>query len=159
MKNMDIDPLWRLADVLSLQDAAALIAGYDPNVIDICHNDTDFQQKYVRLYPVEKALVNAVLLGLLKTEKVSGTVYAPARLFDIIDTKGYSKSGNKISMSDTRVKVDDLREWLKGRGFTTGFFPLNQRMRLIFLTQTIRTMPQSWLQLSEHGRQLTQIPS
>lgn len=56
MENMDIDSLWRLADVLFLQDAAALIAGYDPNEIDIRRNDTGFQQNYARLYPVEKAL-------------------------------------------------------------------------------------------------------
>ena len=120
MENMDIDSLWRLADVLSLEDAAALIAGYDPNEIDICRNDTGFQQNYARLYPVEKALRNAVLTGLLEVDSASTDDYTP--MLDAIEALGSWESVNKISMSDTRVKVDDLRKWLEGRGVKTGFF-------------------------------------
>ena len=123
MENMDIDSLWRLADVLSLQDAAALIAGYDPNEIDICRNDTGFQQNYARLYPVEKALRNAVREGLLEADRASTLGdYTPIHMLDEIEAADFGESFNEISMSDTRVKVDDLRRWLEGRGLKTGFF-------------------------------------
>jgi hypothetical protein len=118
MGNKEIDSLWRLADVLSLQDAIALIAGYDPMVVDICYNDNDFQQKFERFYPIEKALKNAILIGQLKAEQPSNGHHGPIKLIDL--EKPLLQ--NEISMSNTRIKVDDLRKWLKGRGFTTGFF-------------------------------------
>lgn len=43
-------------------------------------------------------------------------------MLDEIEAEGYWESVNEISMSDTRVKVDDLRKWLEGRGIKTGFF-------------------------------------
>ena len=52
------------------------------------------------------------------------------------------------------VTVSDINEALKQASFF-----LKQRILLIFLTQTIRTMPQSYLPPSEHGRQLMQILS
>jgi len=121
MEKMDVDPLWCLADVLSLQDAAALIAGYDPNEIDLCHNDTGFQQNYARQYVVEKALRNAVLAGLLEAERASAGAYHHIRMVGD-EPEGYWEPIDEISMSGTRVKVDDLRRWLEGRGFITGFF-------------------------------------
>jgi hypothetical protein len=43
-------------------------------------------------------------------------------MLDETEAEGYWESVNEISMSDTRVKVDDLRKWLEGRGIKTGFF-------------------------------------
>jgi hypothetical protein len=121
MEKMDIDPMWHLADVLSLQDAAALIAGFDPNEIDRCRNDSGFQQNYPRLYPVEKALRNAVRSDLLEPDG-SSTIA-------IVRPPNKSKKSevdfqtiDHPSMSHTRVKVDNLRRWLESRGFKTGFF-------------------------------------
>ena len=121
MLNMDINPLWRLADVLSLQDAAALIAGYDPNEIDICRNDTNFQQNYPSLYPVEKALRNAVRSGLLEPDG-SSTIASFRFPNKSKKSEVDFQTVDYPSMSQTRVKVDDLRKWLEGQGYKTGFF-------------------------------------
>lgn len=116
-----IDPLWHLSDLLTLQIAASLIAGYDPNEVSICRNDTNFDRNYSRLYPVEEALRNAVLSGALDAKKVATGHYTHVRYVDG-ESEGYWDAVDQISLSGTTVKVADLRNWLASRGFKTGFF-------------------------------------
>ena len=117
----NFDPLWYLADSMSLQDAAALIAGYDPNVVDICRKDKNFQEEYSRLYPVEKALVQAIRSGKLEAKILAtGKYYHVQYVGD--HSEGYWEAVDEISLSGTTVTVDDLQKWLKSRGVTSGFF-------------------------------------
>lgn len=130
MEKVDIDPLWHLADVLSLQDAAALIAGYDPQQVEDSRNENVlgdiFTNLYPRLIPVEKALRNAVLSGLLKAEIVRTGVRTSKAFRQALqiyeDNAGHWRPVDEINMSGTRVKVDDLCKWLKDRGFKTRLF-------------------------------------
>lgn len=118
----NIDPLWSLADLLSLQDAAALIAGYDPSDIHISHDDTNFLQNYPRLYPVEKALYNSVLSGSLEVlERVPEVIWVPD-LSDPLSNCGSWETKDRISMTATLVKVEVLKSWLTNKGFKSGFF-------------------------------------
>jgi len=117
----NVDPLWYLADSMSLQDAAALIAGYDPNEIDICRNDSNFQQNYARLYPVEKALICAI-----RSRKLEANIVATGKYFHIRyvgdESEGYWEPVDEIALSGTTVNVDDLKKWLESRGINSGFF-------------------------------------
>lgn len=108
----NIDPLWHLADVLSLRDAIALIAGFDPNEINLCRGDTNFEQSYPRIYTVECALQNAVQVESLQAE-VHYIYY---------DNDGYYNKSDEIDMVKTKVNVNDIRSWLVNRGVGTGFF-------------------------------------
>ena len=130
-----IDPLWHLADSMSAQDAASLIAGYDPNYIDVCRNDTSFQQNYPRLYPVERSLLCAIQSGKLEANIV-GTGGSCRDRYVGDESEGCREPVDKISLSGTVVKVDDLRQWLKGRGFKTGFFFPQAGDTPVFLDKT-----------------------
>ena len=116
-----VDPLWYLADSMTLQDAAALIAGYDPNEIDLCRRDTNFQQNYPRLYPVEKALISAIQSNKLEAKIVATGKYLHVRYVGD-ESEGYWEPVDEISLSGTTVSVDSLKDWLSTRGLTTGFF-------------------------------------
>jgi hypothetical protein len=116
-----IDPLWYLADSLTLQDAAALIAGYDPNDIDICRNDIGFQKNFPRLYPVEKSLITAITSNKLEAKIVATGKYFHVRYVGD-ESEGCWEPVDEISLSGTTVSVENLKKWLFSRGLTTGFF-------------------------------------
>ena len=87
-----IDPLWNLHDELSVDHAAALIAGYDPGSVarsKQANNDGGESQelfergvteaRFPRLYPAHTAVVNAINSGRLKAMlKVSARLYGYA---------------------------------------------------------------------------------
>jgi hypothetical protein len=54
-----IDPFWHLAEAVSLQEAAALIAGYDPHQLTLAVGETDIHPTYPKYYPVIRALRQA----------------------------------------------------------------------------------------------------
>lgn len=69
----EIKPLWNLVDPLSVEDAAALIAGFDPNSIDgsrqfFRNRETNWTdtQGITTVHTAQTALENAVLAGHLK---------------------------------------------------------------------------------------------
>ncbi len=114
MEKMDvnyIDPLWHLADVLSLHDAAALVAGYNPHVVQLKRNDASFQQDFPKIHAIETALGNAVEFGYLKAEAHYVT--------EVGNIYGFS---NQINMLKTQVKSENIRLWLASRGIEVGFF-------------------------------------
>lgn len=94
-----IDPLWHLHDELSVDQAAALIAGYDPGAVARCkllNNDGEESQelfergvtesRFPRLYPAHTAVVNAINSGRLKaTLRFSARQYGYADYLSDID--------------------------------------------------------------------------
>jgi hypothetical protein len=107
-ESKNFDPQWRKAEILSIQNAAALIAGYDPQVVDNCRNDADFEQKFPKISTIENALENAILTGTLKVNAEY-----------IEDPSNFSI---KLSVEKTTVQVDTLRDWAENRGLKTDFF-------------------------------------
>ncbi len=107
-----IAPLWHLADVLALQDAAALIAGYNPSEVALSQGDTNYQKNYPDMYIAESALQNAIQFEILQAEVQ----------YIYHDNDGYFNKSDDIDMMKTKVKVDDIRAWLICRGINTGFF-------------------------------------
>lgn len=109
MESMDY---WRLCDDLSIDEAAHLVIGVDPNEFKVKPLDdlsTMPPETLARLEATTKSLISA-----LRGESVQGVLIAvdgsPAILVDEIDT-------NK-----SRIKVESLRTWLSSRGIRTGFF-------------------------------------
>ncbi len=117
----EIDPLWHLADTLTVREAAALIAGYDPADIAWMNDDLSSNQDWPRQYPAEASLRGAVLSGAIKSKKASTGKYHHIRMVGE-ESEGYWEPLNEISATGTRINVDDLREWLTIRGLRTGFF-------------------------------------
>lgn len=109
----NINPLWRLTDPLTVTQAAALIAGVDPNTVDWKKSDrfyplfkeygygsTDIGRE--KLHEIEiafAALENAVNAGILET-----------------------RHGKTVTWETITVTVADLKAWLESKGFRTGFF-------------------------------------
>jgi len=154
MDNFDyINPLWKLADPLTVEQAASLIAGYDPNVIrynaygGIYFEDENGQTVSMGSHWVQTAfaaLKNAILAGNLKAKIIydSRPIAEAERqtLIDMIECSGYCSPGyeemavddehfhegyfikNSPNWGKSLVAVDELREWLLRKGFSSGFF-------------------------------------
>lgn len=122
---------WRLCDVLSLEDAAVLLAGYNPEEIDRCCNDTNFLQNYPGITPFRSALIGAVKAGTLKArigydahvrqwDEYPGIGWGVAKdAEDGMTTIFFNKNPN---WSQTLIGVEELKRWLTKRGWTSGFF-------------------------------------
>lgn len=148
-----INPLWNLADPLTVYQAAALVAGFDPNVVHFnadntvwLENDTG-QSDSVSASQVATAfaaLSNAIWGAKLKVKVVHdsrpvteidcqsladmdsfGDYLNPG--FELIAaddetfTNGYFVK-NEPNLAKTLISVEELRWWLKSKGFCTGFF-------------------------------------
>jgi hypothetical protein len=144
-----IDPLWNLSEDLSIDDAAALIAGYSPVQISRCKNDTNFDQTFSK-YPIAlKSLTHAVTNGRIKAairysareygyaDAEADQEYYDADFWTVIGST--AEEGEQVSKdkscffkpfpdwSLTTVTRDDLVLWLRSRGITDGFFfPLDK---------------------------------
>lgn len=113
---------WRLCDPLSLEDAAALLAGYDPEEINRQQNDTGFDQNHPFLYTMETSLRNAVLSNRLQVmRRVSTGKYHHIRMAGD-ESEGWWEPVDELSLSGTLVAVDDLKNWLTSMGVDGGFF-------------------------------------
>ncbi len=165
---VEIDPLWRLHDEFTVEQAAALIAGYDPGYIAQCRNDTNFESNYSRLYPARTALINAI-----NAKRLKATIRRNAHLQgwdeDPSDDEGlrpldpedddsrrsykprviYCKSPD---WGKTTVALNDVRAWLATRGLKTGFFFPTATDAPTTLTPAIRAMPPSWRRRFERGK-------
>ncbi len=119
MKEMfGIDPLWHLTEAVSLQEAASLIAGYDPHEIALIIEDSDVLEAYPKYYPVIRALRQAVsskTLEACKTEWVFG--------YD--EDTDYEYNTGILIAEETMVRVDDLKVWLSESNCKFNFFFLS----------------------------------
>jgi len=151
-----IDPLWKLADTLTITQAAALIAEVDPNTVRFnLNDDVYFEDEHGTtdstngrsVKTAYEALKNAIL-----TNKLNAKIIHDSRpidqsdaqeLFDMMDNEGSSSSFDTLSNDDEHVNngyfvknhpnwekscitVDELRTWLLSRGFSTGFLFQNK---------------------------------
>lgn len=123
MNQFEIDPLWLLAEEVSLQDAVALVAGYNPNAVKKWINGSEFHEKFPKYYPVHTAISNAV-----RCEVLNATIRYQTNPYDedvfpegvpdiLLPTESYMMHDDT-----TTIAVSDLRNWLQSRGIITGFF-------------------------------------
>ncbi|MCF1459255.1 MAG: hypothetical protein LPH21_17435 [Shewanella sp.] len=142
--NEEIDPLWHLAEDFSVTDAAALIAEYNPSIVEKCRNDTNFDHDFSRYTIAFKALKHAII-----NEKLQASTRYSAREYGYADQLADSEEWNanflhrrgvtaeddeKFSKDEScfykpfpdwdlsTVSRDDLIRWLESRNYKTGFF-------------------------------------
>lgn len=128
-----IDPNWRLADPLTVEQAASLIAGVDPHWPGVAHMwgkwrpDTDdpiFVEDCMAYRTALAALSGAVRGGALKATCRS---YADAEHTIVVHFAGGSNEVGVIRDREpdwrlTTVTVADLAAWMESKGIRTGFF-------------------------------------
>lgn len=106
---------WRLCDHLNIIQAALLVVGYDPSS-DANYVEGWAPEKRPPGYEAAKtAISNALMRGTIEGDWVKDREYDMNGNFD-----GW-KEGT-IVLSESQVEVYSLRNWLAGRGFTSGFF-------------------------------------
>ena len=102
---------WRLCDELSVDEAALLIAGWDPSAYS---EYADVEGIPVGYQAAKTAISNALQRGAIKGQVV------PLYRYDFDGNR--EKIVHPIDPSNSRIEVDALRTWLAGRGLKTGFF-------------------------------------
>ena len=141
--------LWNIVEDLSIHDAAALVAGYDPTVVKRCECDTYFDSEFSKYLITFKALTNAITNGKLPAAlRYSAREYGYAdavadaeyrEVADDIFCEGMNDAGfankqeGEIVEHDcfykpfpdwhlSTIARDDLVVWLSSRGIRDGFF-------------------------------------
>lgn len=114
----EIDPLWHLAEALSLQEAASLIACYNPSDLFSCIGDNALRENYPKYLPVIRALEHAVRSKTLKARIIWVPEYDEFNNFLL--EPSYETS--EINLAETIIAVEDLKKWLTDRGSKEGFF-------------------------------------
>ena len=140
-----INPFWKLADAFSVEQAAALIAGCDPN--DVHFSDSEYSDVIhafsdgginALVQTTYTALINAInghkLQAKLRYDAepryMAGINSLEERRSrgekDVEEIVGLNDTGYVIApqpnWKESTVDREDLVEWLGGRGFTVGFF-------------------------------------
>jgi hypothetical protein len=111
MESMDY---WRLCDELTVKQAALLIVDEDPSQNDNIEN-WDMARRPIGYEPAKTALIHAILRGDIQ-----------AKLVPLID---HDFNGvpcgdipNSVDINNTILSVFSVKQFLKKRGFTKGFF-------------------------------------
>ncbi|UBQ04885.1 hypothetical protein LCC91_09985 [Tepidimonas taiwanensis] len=109
MEEDDNLALWRLCETLTVQEAACLIAGADPAEVDSVENAGFYKADgtFTRYMAAKTAIFRA-----LEADRLKGKI--------LVDTDGFGVPFNNINQST--VEVESLRDWLRQRGVTNGFF-------------------------------------
>jgi hypothetical protein len=138
----NINPLWRLADPLTVKQAAVLIAGFDPNKVSFradgsayFHSEND-DTSIVWVDTAFAALTNAINGGNLKAKinypaepqfLVWGTNpnYDSSFLHGAVEVR--TEKNNfavfpEPNFDRTLIEVIELKRWLKSSGIQDGFF-------------------------------------
>jgi len=139
-----IDSLWNLAEDFSVDDAAALIAGYNPVIVQRCRTDTSFDANFPR-YPVAlKAITHAITNQRLKASlRYQAREYGYADMMAdmeysdalYVTASGTTAEEDELLSQDhtcfykpfpdwslSTIPRDELVRWLRSRGIRTGFF-------------------------------------
>ncbi len=134
--------LWRIAADLTVEDAAILVSGNDPSAMDgpIIDNEIFLPHKRTTGHPGFLAalagLKSAINRGQLRCHRHYIPHVDPDRFIisrneiaklpdpdDPLDVRhGDFKKEKFIDWKASTVDVEDLREWLKAKGFSRGFF-------------------------------------
>ncbi|MBT8420578.1 MAG: hypothetical protein KJO08_06915 [Gammaproteobacteria bacterium] len=141
-----IDPSWNLADPLTVQQAAALLAGVDPNYVYFNETPSYFTNEHnwsesdgISLVKTTfSALTNAIDDRKLKANLrydaepryVAGIDYLNERAYWEKEDVGVieDREGNEYIVttvpdwSKSTIDAEELRKWLSSKGHHTGFF-------------------------------------
>jgi len=120
---------WRLCDELSVVQAALLIVGADPSDSHEWVLEWEPHKRPFGFNAAMAALTHAILAGRLKGT-IRRSAWERGWNEDPTEDESVSKDERGIQIiykadpnwKITTVLVDDLREWLYGRGLKTGFF-------------------------------------
>lgn len=111
--------IWRLCEALTIAEAACLIAGIDPadavGVEKSDHYKGEGDGRFTRYVAARQAISRALAAG-----KLSGQ-HIPEYDFDINGNRCDAIEGSTDTTLST-VEVESLRDWLRQRGYTKGFF-------------------------------------
>lgn len=147
MVDHEIDDLWNLAEDLSITDAAALVAGYDPGMTHRCSMDTNAEIEMPRYFIALKALTNAITNGRVKValryrareygyaDAMADIEASEAEVFGLNRIKGTTAEESEVVSDDdscfyrpfpdwslSTIARGDLVSWLTSRGIRSGFF-------------------------------------
>lgn len=145
MSFKEINPLWRLSDPLTVNQAAALIAGFDPNSVDSsgdyfkdCETGLTDSNGISWIQTAFSALTNAINARKLKAILRYDAEPRYCAGIDNLEQRGYWGGEDVSEIKDwdgtsyvitpnpnwmkSTVTVDDLRSWLESAGIHTGFF-------------------------------------
>ncbi len=103
-ERLDGYDFWRLCDVLSITQAALLLLGENP--ADLEHSVDSRPANQPPNYIAARTAISNALVAELIEGKVS---------YD-------QQYGEYVEFQTSTVVVDSLREWLKSKGITTGFY-------------------------------------
>ena len=117
----DINPMWHLYDYLKPWDAASLIAGYEPTTTAAYHGflpcgETEHYQAQKQVEIIQKALFTAAANNqiTLHHQSLQAGVWHH-------ETLVMGEEGDYWVNEDV-FSVDEIKEWLKSKGITKGFF-------------------------------------
>lgn len=114
MEKMDY---WRLCDELSVVQAALLIVGVDPGEITYVMTWQEHER------PEKFSAALAALSHAIPGGRLSATIRTAVETrWDSIAEANYDYDTDEPDWQKTTILVEDLKGWLKGRGFNTGFF-------------------------------------
>ncbi|MCC0016722.1 MAG: hypothetical protein H6878_10675 [Rhodobiaceae bacterium] len=106
---------WRLSEELTIVQAALLVAGEDPSTAAEYVEGWEVEKRPPRYEAAKYAIKNALRGGRVK-----------GRLVQEIE---YDQNGNfsdyvegSVDIRASVMEIDSLRDWLRDRGFTGGFF-------------------------------------
>ena len=141
-----ISPLWDLSDAFTVREAAALIAGFDPNAVDpsgkyFRNLETDYTDSngIAEVAVVLAALTKAIaapyprLRAQLRHDAEPRYVFGRDNLIergywkgeDVFEVKDFDETSYVAALPDlskTTIDREHLVTWLRARGYTAGFF-------------------------------------
>jgi hypothetical protein len=106
---------WRLCDELTIMQAAMLVVGEDPSTSNAYVENWDVHKRPIGYEAAKTAISHG-----LRNSGIIGNII-PHYDTDINGTACGEIPGT-IDVQASTVDVDSLRNWLRGRGFRSGFF-------------------------------------
>lgn len=118
---MDELDIWRLAEELTIVQAAVLLAG---------DGDPAVTAHYVEGWDVEKRprgyeAAKVALVGALRSQRIKGIVREEARLqrgSNLDEPSRFVAEPGTVDVNTSTLDVQSLKDWLKDRGIAHGFF-------------------------------------
>lgn len=106
---------WRLCEELTIKQAALLVAGKDPGSEFAYVTQWDTHERPEGYEAAKTAISNALRRGQIKGQLVP--------IYDTdINGREIGAIEGSIDIAQSRIEVESLRAWLRGRGLRTGFF-------------------------------------